>query len=95
MPLEGEHANDIGFESADGPVCKFDSVDGQIKPAADIFEGGVQYFLTAAADNDRALAERLTRTHMKNLAYWQAHPCDLLNGDLASDAEFGAAMAKL
>lgn len=95
MPLEGDHAGDIGFESPDGLVCKFDSVDGQIKPAEDIFEGGVQFFLTSVADNDRALAERITRTNMKALAYWQAHPFDLLNGDMASEEEFGAAMAKL
>lgn len=95
MPLEGEHVNDIGFESAFGPVCKFDSVGSEIKPAAEIFEGGVHYFLTAVADGDRALAERLTRRNMLSLAYWQMHPFDLLNGDQATDEEFSSAMAKL
>jgi hypothetical protein len=95
MPLEGDHAGDLGFMSADGPVCKFDSVDGQIKSGEEIFEGGVVFFKDAAAGGDRALAERLTRKNMKALPYWQAHPFSLLDGEEASDEEFGAAMAKL
>ena len=30
MPFEGNHANDIGVEIAEGPVCKFDSMDGDV-----------------------------------------------------------------
>lgn len=95
MPLEGAHASDIGFASPEGLVCKFDSVDGAIKPADVIFEGGVVFFLNEVADGDRALAERLTRKNMKALPYWQAHPFALLDGDEATDEEFNAAMAKL
>lgn len=95
MPLEGEHAGDIGFESPDGPVCKFDSVDGKIKGAEEIFEGGVLFFLDEVAGGDRALAERLTRKNMSVLPYWQAHPFAELDGIMSSDEEFGAAMAKL
>jgi hypothetical protein len=95
MPLEGDHAGDIGFESPDGPVCKFDSVDGKMKSPEDIFEGGVLFFQEAVANGDHDLAERLTRKNMKGLVYWQAHPFALLDGAVASDEEFGMAMAKL
>lgn len=95
MPLEGEHAGDIGMETAEGLVCKFDSENGEIKPANEIFEGGVQFFMGATTDGDRALAERLTRKNMKALPHWQTHPFAELEGDEATDAEFAAAMAKL
>ncbi|MFA5946843.1 MAG: hypothetical protein WC813_02350 [Patescibacteria group bacterium] len=95
MPLEGAHAGDMGFESPDGPVCKFDSVEGQIKPAEEIFEGGVLFFLDAVAGGDRSLAERLTRKNMSELPYWQAHHFAELDGEQATDEEFAVSMAKL
>lgn len=95
MPFEGNHINDIALETQDGPVCVFDVQDGQIKSADEIFEGGVQFFMGAATDGDRDLAERVTRKNMKSLAYWQAHPFAGLDGAEATDAEFGAAMAKM
>ncbi|MEK7615187.1 MAG: hypothetical protein AAB431_02275 [Patescibacteria group bacterium] len=95
MPLEGAHANDIGFTTEDGLVCKFDSVDGKIKPAEEIFEGGVQFFMHSVADGDRDLAERLSRSNMKSLPYWQKNPFDLLNGPEATDEESQSAMMKL
>lgn len=95
MPLVGNHAGDIGFESADGPVCKFDSTDGQIHTAQDIFDGGVAFFLESVAGGDYELAERLTRKNMKALPYWQSHPFAELDGALATDEEFTTAMKKL
>jgi len=95
MPLEADHAGDVGMETAEGLVCKFDVADGAIKTGEDIFEGGVQFFLDAVADGDRALAERLTRKNMSALPYWQTNPFALLNGEKATDEEFGAAMSKL
>ncbi len=95
MPLEGNHVNDIGLETAEGPVCVYDVKDGQVKSAEDIFEGGVLFFLDAAAGGDRALAERLTRKNMSTLPYWQAHPFAELDGEMASDEEFATCMAKL
>ncbi len=95
MPLEGAHAEDIGLETADGLVCKFDSADGKIKSGEDIFEGGVQFFLNAVANGDRDLAERLTRKNMNHLPYWQVHPFEALNGVEATDQEFSDAMSKL
>ncbi len=95
MPLEGNHAGDVGMETPDGPVCKYDVKDHEIKDGADIFAGGVAYFVTAVADGDRALAERLTRKNMGTLPYWQKHPFAELEGEQATDEEFMEAMSKL
>lgn len=95
MPFEDSHANDIGLETVDGPVCVYDVKDGAIKPSAEIFEGGVEFFMGQDAVGDRALAERITRKNMKSLPYWQTHPFDLLNGEEATDEEFGTMMAKV
>lgn len=95
MPLEGNHANDIGRETADGPVCKFDLENGEIKAPEAIFEGGVQYFAGAVADGDREVAEKITRKNMNSLPYWKAHPFEMLNGPEVTDEEFGAFMAKI
>lgn len=95
MPFEGAHQGDVGLETPEGKVCKFDIENGAIKSPEAIFEGGVQYFAQSVADGDRVLAERITRANMKSLPYWQTHPFDLLNGPEASEEEFGAAMAKL
>ena len=95
MPLEGDHANDIGLETVDGIVCRFDIQDGQIKSGEDIFEGGVQFFLTSVAGGDRDLAERLTRKNMGMLPYWQQHSFASLEGVQSTDQEFGEAMSRL
>ncbi len=94
MPLEGDHAGDIGMETLDGLVCKFDSENGVIKSASEIFRGGVEFFVTVT-DGDRELASKLTRKNMKALPYWQARPFAELEGPEATDEEFGVAMAKL
>lgn len=94
MPFEGAHAGDIGLETVDGPVCKFDVEDGKMKSPEEIYEGGVMFFMKVA-DGQRDFAERITRKNMKMLPYWQAHPFEMLNGPEATDEEFGAAMAKL
>ena len=95
MPFTGNHANDIGLELPEGPVCKFDSADGRLKSAEEIFEGGVEFFATEVANDDRDLAERLTRKNMKQLVFWQERPFAELEGIEATDEEFNAAMAKL
>ena len=95
MPLEGAHANDIGLETAEGPVCKFDVKDGKVKSGEEIFEGGVSFFADEVAAGDRELAARLTRKNMKALPYWQSRPFAGLDGEVATDEEFNNAMAKL
>ncbi len=95
MPLEGAHANDIGLETPEGLVCKFDSENGKIKDPEKIFEGGIEFFANTVTDGDRELAERLTRKNMKSLPYWQSRPFANLEGEEASNEEFQEAMAKL
>ncbi len=95
MPFTGEHANDIGLELAEGPVCIHDCEDGEVKEAEDIFAGGVAYFADAVTDGDFDAAERLTRRNMLSLEYWQDRPFEELEGPVASESEFAEAMAKL
>jgi hypothetical protein len=96
MPLEGNHAGDLGLELPEGPVCKFDVENGRVKNGEAIFEGGVEFFAGAATDGDRDLAERITRKNMKMLPYWQTHSFAMLEeGPVASEEEFAAAMAKM
>ena len=92
MPLEGAHAEEIGFETAEGAVCVHDSMDGHLKDPEEIFKNGVKFFLHGGADGEYDLAERITRRNMKALLYWQAHPFALLDGEEASDEEFAEAM---
>lgn len=95
MPFTGEHANDIGLELSEGPVCIHDCEDGEVKEAEDIFAGGVAYFADAVTDGDLDAAERLTRRNMLSLEYWQDRPFEELEGPVASESEFAEAMAKL
>ncbi len=95
MPFTGEHANDIGLELSEGPVCTFDCEDGEVKEPEDIFAGGVAFFVDNATDGDFDLAERLTRRNMLSLEYWQDRPFEELEGPVATEAEFAEAMAKL
>ncbi len=95
MPFEGAHANDIGLELSEGPVCKFDSENGKVKSGEQVFEGGVIFFAGDVTDGNRDLAERLTRRNMNSLPYWQAHPFVMLSGAEATPEEYQVAMAKL
>ena len=94
MPFEGAHANDIGLETAEGPVCIHDSENGKVKSAEQIFEGGVQFFLQYTS-GVRALAERLTRKNMNHLDYWHKHQSAVLEGEQATNAEYHTILAKL
>jgi hypothetical protein len=94
MPFEGSHVNDVGLETADGTVCKFDVADGKMKDSSEIFQGGVEFF-SKYTGGDRGLAERVTRTNMKSLPYWVKHHFADLDGPAATNEEFGAVMAKL
>ena len=95
MPFEGNHAGDIGLQTDEGPVCKFDMEHGAVKNGEDIFEGGVQFFEAEITDGDRDLAIRLTRKNMSSLPYWESRHFSLLDGPQATDQEFLAAIGKL
>lgn len=95
MPFEGGHEKDLAFISPDGPVCVYDSKDGEIKSVEEIFKGGVTFFMNEATDGNRGLAEKITRKNMNALPYWQERPNPILRGEEATDEEFGLVMARL
>ena len=102
MPFEGKHADDIGLEITEGPVCKFDcelapsGVEGEMamKSPEGIFEGGVGFF-SMYTSGDKALAERLCRRSMNSLPYWQVRHFAMMDGAQATDTEHSAIIAKL
>lgn len=95
MPLEGEHAAHMGLETSEGSVCIHDVENGLIKKPEEVFEGGVQFFLSTLGNGDRDLAERITRKNMKSLEYWKCHPAEVLNGPEATDEEFQSVLGAL
>lgn len=95
MPLDGEHEKFVGLETSEGLVCVHDLSDGKLKTPAEIFEGGVQWYLGAVSSADRGLAERLTRKNMNTLPYWKTHHDICLEGDQSSEEEYNSAMARL
>lgn len=68
--------------------------DGSVKSCEEIFEGGVQYFMTQV-EIDRALAEKITRTNMNKLSYWKDKNWKMLEGEIMSDEEFNKILEKL
>ena len=95
MPFEGNHANDIGLETSEGPICVHDVEEGKMKGPTEIFEGGVQWYMGAVTNGVRDLAERLCRKNMNSLPYWQQHPDPVLEGPQATEVEHAAAMANI
>ncbi len=94
MPFEGNHANDIALETADGPVCIHDVKDGKMKTPEEIFDGGVEFFMMYT-NKDKPLAERLCRKNMNYLPYWHAHHFAMLDGEEATNEEYHSVLAKL
>lgn len=70
------------------------SEDGSVKSCEEIFEGGVQFFMSQIG-GDRAMAEKITRKNMGQQPYWQGKDCPVLKGEVATDEEFAKAMEKL
>jgi hypothetical protein len=70
------------------------NTDGSVKPCEDIFEGGVQFFLSQIK-GDRKIAEKITRKNMSKQPYWQGKDCPILQGEMATDEEFAEALKKL
>ncbi|MCK9393512.1 MAG: zinc ribbon domain-containing protein [Candidatus Paceibacterota bacterium] len=68
--------------------------DGSVKSCEDIFEGGVQYFMSQLGD-DRALAEKMVRKNMSQLPYWKDKNCDIMNGEMATDEEFAEVLKRI
>ena len=70
------------------------NADGSVKSCEEIFEGGVQYFMSQIGD-DRKMAEKVTRKNMSGQPYWQGKGCEILQGEMATDEEFAEVLKKL
>jgi hypothetical protein len=93
MPLEKKEDFAGGDENAE--FCLYCvNADGSVKSCAEIFEGGVQFFL-GAIGGERAFAEKIVRKNMNQLPYWENSNCACLQGEQATDAEFASVMEKL
>lgn len=68
--------------------------NGKVKSAEEIFEGGVQFFMSQFG-NDRDLAEKIARKNMSRQSYWQGKECECLKGEMATDEEFAEMMKKM
>jgi hypothetical protein len=70
------------------------NADGSVKTCEEIFEGGVQFFMSQIG-GDQVMAEKITRKNMNAQPYWHDKNCEILKGELASDEEFAEIMKKL
>jgi hypothetical protein len=93
MPME--KPEDHALSDSSSKFCLYCvNPDGSVKSAAEIFQGGVQFFLAHVGGN-RALAEKITRKNMNQQSYWQGKNEPILQGEEATDEEFAAALKKL
>ncbi len=93
MPLTKKE--DFAGGDENSGFCHFCvNVDGSVKSCEDVFEGGVQYFISYLR-NDRKVAEKITRKNMCEQPYWQGKDCSILQGETATDEEFADIMKKL
>ena len=93
MPME--KPEDFGNQNTSAKTCVHcTNPDGTVKPCAEIFEGGVQFFVQTTGV-PRDMAEKVTRKNMLSLPLWQEEDEQVLQGPVASDEEFTAAMQQL
>ncbi|KKR40996.1 MAG: hypothetical protein UW46_C0005G0033 [Candidatus Yanofskybacteria bacterium GW2011_GWF1_44_227] len=93
MPLTKKEDFDNGDENSN--FCLYCvNTDGSVKSCEEIFEGGVQFFMTQI-EGDRQMAEKVTRKNMGELSYWRDKNCEVLKGEMATDEEFAEVMKKL
>ncbi len=94
MPLDS--AQVIGLEQEGNSFCIHCVTDDkQVKSCKDIFEGGVQFFMSLDSSITRAFAEKNVRKNMRSLPYWQNNNDPCLSGEVATDEEFAQILAKL
>jgi len=82
MPLEKKEDFALGDENS--KFCAYCvNPDGSLKSGAEIFNGGVQFFL-GALGGEKSFAEKITRKNMSQLPYWQEHALESLKGDMTT-----------
>ena len=69
--------------------------DKKVKSCEEIFEGGVQFFMSLDSSIARKFVEKNVRKNMKNLSYGQNKEYPCLSGEIATDEEFNQILAKL
>jgi Putative zinc ribbon domain len=94
MPLESDSL--IGLETDNESFCiHCVNEDKQVKSCEEIFEGGVQFFMSIGSSMNRDFAEKIVRKNMRQLSYWQNEAYSCLSGEIATDEEFNSVLAKL
>ena len=94
MPLDDESL--IGLRQDKASFCIYCvTAEKQVKSCAEIFEGGVQFFMSLDPTFSRAFAEKNVRKNMLSLDYWQGNTADCLSGEVASDEDFALILARL
>lgn len=93
MPLI--NAEDFAKSDINSDFCVYcTDADGNLKSCEEIFEGGVQFFMSQFGD-DRKMAEKITRKNMSMQPYWQDKNCKILKGEMSTDEEFKEMMQKM
>jgi len=93
MPLTKK--GDFAGRDENSNFCHFCvNAAGSVKSCEEIFEGGVQYFMSQIG-GDRKMAEKVTRKNMSGLPCWQGKNCEILKGEMATDEEFAEILKKL
>lgn len=93
MPLSKKEDFALGDENSQ--FCLYCvNPDGSVKSCEEIFEGGVQFFMSKLG-SDRKLAEKINRKNMNMQSYWQGKDCAILKGEMATDEEFAEMMKKM
>lgn len=94
MPLDSDSV--IGLETNSESFCiHCVSEDKQVKSGEEIFEGGVQFFMSLDSSMTRDFAEKIVRKNMRKLSYWQNKEYPCLSGEIATDEEFNSIIVKL
>ena len=94
MPLESNDV--IGLETDNESFCIYCvNEEKEVKSCEEIFEGGVQFFMSVDSSMTRDFAEKIVKKNMRNLPYWQEKEYPCLSGEIATDEEFSSVLAKL
>ena len=94
MPLDSD--NVIGLETSNESFCiHCVNENKEVKSCGEIFEGGVQFFMSVDSSMTRDFAEKIVKKNMRNLPYWQEKEYPCLSGEIATDEEFSSVLAKL
>jgi hypothetical protein len=93
MPMTKKE--DFALEDTNSEFCVYCvNPDGSVKTCEEIFEGGVQFFMSKLNGN-REMAEKVTRRNMNMQSYWQDKNCPILKGEMATEEEFAEVIKKL